>query len=1579
MKSVRRPARAVRNGLPWVPIALTLVLMGPTPASGRARPGAESPQLIQPDADARLTETELTFAWTAAPGTSEHFLLISERPFDPSSWTSLPTIADVRVVRATRPVVGWSQVGIDLTADAHVWWAAADRDPVTGRLIVSGVRSTVVLRRFWNRAAPSPLVSISPVGRATPAATGPHRIHLEAGFEIDPAIGGPSVSLSLQQPATPTGGRKSFLVYYGDADPEDARRAILASGGRVVSYVPDRTFLVRTSATAEPTLGTPGAWTGVYQPAYKLSRRLAADAAARQTVSVLLFPDADLPAVADAARATGAVVQERSDNGINKILRLELTRSAVDAMALHPDVEWIEPYIMPQAWNQFAQGIVQTGVVGNRRVWNLGLKGEGQVVMTTDAGINTQHIQFRDTSVAINTFGSYPTHRKIIEYDRGSDNPAIVFGDHGSFHGTHTACTVAGNDDPLGTSLNDGMAKNAKLWFADLAGPLLGTGVAPPTDLNDLYQPGYNGNAGGAPRLCSNSWGSDVAGAYTIEAQQVDQFMWNHPDFLLFYANGNAGPGGATVGSPAVAKDCVGVGASGNNTSLNSLAGFSSRGPTQDMRRKPTIVAPGQSLTSASSGDSSYATLQGTSMACPAATGCATLIRQYLTEGWYPTGAKVPGNGFTPSAALMKAMVVNSGNNTITGTQVPDNLVGWGRIDADSVLYFSGDARRLLLVDQTSGLGNGQAIDYVVDVTDGSIPLKASLVWTDYPGNPLASIQLVNDLDLTVSNGGTTYLGNVFTGGVSVAGGSADHRNVEEGVRVASPATGLWTVHVNATNVAAGPQPFALVVTGGLGTTAGALALDRASYGSGGVVQLRVTDTNASSPVSVTIASTSEPAGEAVSLTGSNGVFTSSIPLSAFAGSAGDGVLRVSNGDQITATYVDASPAATITAKAAVVLDPPTISNVFGQGSGPGAAIVTWTTNASADSRVFYGTTPALGSATALDALAVVSHAESISNLTIGQLYYYDVESTDLQGNVTRDDNGGAHYRFTAGRPADVLLVYDGIGYEKASRYVSALAATGWSYDLWTGDLSANPRLGDSSAGMRQYRAVWWQNGIENYPPFTDAARDSIAAYLSGGGRMAVTGHDVAWANGDSLTSPFYTIDRGNWLKNTLHTQWLVDPATWSGLTGMAGDPISGAYSGGVSYTPARAGGAGDEVAGIPGAGTASNDWISGSPAPNVCGFRWVSGTPLGTPGVGVWGGSPTRLATEYFEWSTIDNASDPSAIRNDVLQKTLVWLIGRDKPQAAVTAPNGGEVLTGNSTSITWTESVPSGAGVSARTIEYSLDNGASWTTLSTAAGPSPYVWDLTNVPNTSQGRARVRVTDGGTPTLSMTDMSNAVFTIDRVGADVSGPVVMAGSIDAVPNPIDNQQPATATATVSDAGTGGAAVSQAEWSFGDAPAPAGQGHAMSGAFGTPTVAVSAALTTAGFSPGVHRLWVRGRDAVGNWGAAGSVQLVVNGPQPLAVVELPRDYALSPGAPNPAVFRSIISYSLPRRGPVDLAVYDVSGRRVRSIVRGPVEAGVHQVVWDLHDDTGGLVRAGVYYYRLAVAGRTFTRRLIALN
>src|SRR5439155_8579470 len=132
------------------------------------------------------------------------------------------------------------------------------------------------------------------------------------------------------------------------------------------------------------------------------------------------------------------------------------------------------------------------------------------------------------------------------------------------------------------------------------------------------------------------------------------------------------------------------------------------------------------------------------------------------------------------------------------------------------------------------------------------------------------------------------------------------------------------------------------------------------------------------------------------------------------------------------------------------------------------------------------------------------------------------------------------------------------------------------------------------------------------------------------------------WANADPM-SPFYSAERASWVQNTLHTSFLADPPAWIGLTGIAGDPISGAYTASVPYTEHRDGASGDEIAAVPGAGTANYTWISGDVSPDYCGFRWQSSGPPGTPGSGVWGGAVSPLVTLYFERSGVDPTQDSS------------------------------------------------------------------------------------------------------------------------------------------------------------------------------------------------------------------------------------------------------------------------------------------------------------------------------------------------
>ena len=1565
-------------------------------------------QAIAPADGERLSAGEARFACEVPADVSEAWVIAALEPFDAAGWTKLPEGGAFHRADASRGLVSFDALGLTVSAPTTIWWTVATVSKTTGRLRVTPVRSFTALPRFTNRVATSPYLVASRTGRLEPAtsvvtrtagatssAGVAPRLHLGAGFDFAPTTDGvPAMALagasSRVAPLDPAGADapRPYLVQFAAPPSDDDRAELARAGGVVVAYVPDQAYLVRMAPSARVRYEAEGRalWIGDYQPAYRLSPLLTdSTVPATGQYFALLFEDTDARQIAATLGQLGATVEAVNDNGVNKILRFRAPAAGLPDLAGLSEVAWIEPVAIKTVTNKNAAWILQTNTTNDYRVWGMGLRGLGQVVMTSDSGINVTHDMFRDPAVAIPDFGDYPTHRKIIAYKRGSTSPSVDFGDHStggnSYHGSHTACSMVGNDSLVGgVSLYDGMAKDAKIYFMDLSGSALANSVVPFDDLNDLFLPPYTGNAGGAARVSSNSWGSNVNGAYDLNAMQIDQFVWAHPDMYIAFSNGNSSSVGS-VGSPATAKNLAGIGGVLNSPSQASYYTVTSRGPTADGRRKPTFLGVGASVISANAPPNTYVSLSGTSMACPTATGNVVLMRQYLTDGWYPTGAPVAANAFNPSAALLKAMAINASDNSVTGytTTYPDNNIGYGRLKIDNVLYFPGDARKTLLVDNTDGLGQGQYIEYQVNVTDTTQPLEVSLCWSDYPGSPVSAVQLVNNLDLTVTNGVQTYHGNMFTGGVQNTNNMADNLNVEEEVLVSVPTAGLYTIRVAAPTVPIGPQPFGLCVTGGVGQNAGVLALDRAVYGSASTMELQVTDTNAGGSVNVTVSSTTEPGGETVTLTGTNGVLSGTLPLSPLSPTPADGVLSVSSGDALTATYLDASPAATLTANASVSFANPVITYVKATSQGASGTLVTFTTNLNAVGRVYYGLTPALELGSVAEISAPLAHQVLLTGLTPGATYFYDVEATSLLGNAVRDNLGGSHYRFTAKGSADILLVVGEVGYPRLTAWEATLKALNYDYDKWTGPLADHPALGDAISGMRSYKAVLWQTGIDQYPPFSDEQRTAVTDYMNGGGRLATFGHDIAWALGD-LTSGFSTILTQAWLNGTLKVIFNADPTTWTINTGIAADPISGGYVGGVPYEPVRAGGAGDEiaVAASPGGPTAYT-WRDNSTPDNI-GLRWESAVPNGTPGTAVWAGLPSRLANQFFELNAIDPPfTSPSAIRNDIADKTILWLLGRPHPTVAVTSPNGGEVLTAASTPISWSESIGGGYSAAGRTIDYSLDGGDSWTVLTTSAGASPYAWDLSAVPNSTRCLVRVRVTDNGAPGLSQGDVSNAQFTINHAGGDVLGPVVVAGSIAVSPNPILRPNPVALTASVSDAARGASNIAAAEWSFGDYASLAGLGTPLTLIGSGPSVGVSGTLDSSPFSSGSRKLWVRAQDSAGNWGPAASLTVQVNGLSSVDAPAVPRVAFLAQNVPNPfGGSPTSVRFGLHVDGPADLSVYSVQGRLVKRLASGAQTAGEHVTQWDGRDDSGRRATAGVYFYRLVTREGTFEKRMLLL-
>jgi hypothetical protein len=84
-------------------------------------------------------------------------------------------------------------------------------------------------------------------------------------------------------------------------------------------------------------------------------------------------------------------------------------------------------------------------------------------------------------------------------------------------------------------------------------------------------------------------------------------------------------------------------------------------------------------------------------------------------------------------------------------------------------------------------------------------------------------------------------------------------------------------------------------------------------------------------------------------------------------------------------------------------------------------------------------------------------------------------------------------------------------------------------------------------------------------------------------------------------------------------------------------------------------------------------------------------------------------------------------------------------------------------------------------------------------------------------------------------------------------------------------------------------------------------------------------------------------------------------------------------APNPFRDRAALQFNLARRGPVELAIFSVDGRRVRTLLNETRDAGSYRLVWDGTDERGHAAKAGMFFARLSVGPERFSRTLIRIR
>lgn len=507
------------------------------------------------------------------------------------------------------------------------------------------------------------------------------------------------------------------------------------------------------------------------------------------------------------------------------------------------EVKDIFEYVPPELFNDRARILLGIDGTSTPSPAPFPFDGTGQIVGVADTGIDDVHPDLKARLITAIALG----------------RPGDASDPNG--HGTHVAGSILGDGSASGGAVR-GMAPAARLVFQsvlDAQGKLGGL----PWDLNDLFDEAYKAGA----RIHNNSWGASTASRYAFNSLEADEFVDAHRDMALVIAAGNEGTAAApfsskkgyvdwlSIGSPATAKNAITVGASRTDRATGGyaaftwgaqwpsdypdspifgelisgdpecMAAFSSRGPCDDNRIKPDVVAPGTDIVSAKSSraplrnfwgsypghSNHYAYMGGTSMAAPIVSGCLALIRQYYVDQ----------RTHEPSAALLKATLVNStrrltgGDSTADHADLPNFHQGFGCVYMPLAVPNAAEPGLVLeFLDTWKDAGlklayTGARLRFYIAVGGGR-PLRLCLAYIDTPARALQ-----NNLNLFVqAPDGTKWTGNQ---GLPRRITPVDKDNNVEIVRIETPTPGDYLIQISAENMlGAQAQDFALVVTGDL-------------------------------------------------------------------------------------------------------------------------------------------------------------------------------------------------------------------------------------------------------------------------------------------------------------------------------------------------------------------------------------------------------------------------------------------------------------------------------------------------------------------------------------------------------------------------------------------------------------------------------------------------------------------------------------------------------------------------------------------------------------------------------------------
>ena len=102
---------------------------------------------------------------------------------------------------------------------------------------------------------------------------------------------------------------------------------------------------------------------------------------------------------------------------------------------------------------------------------------------------------------------------------------------------------------------------------------------------------------------------------------------------------------------------------------------------------------------------------------------------------------------------------------------------------------------------------------------------------------------------------------------------------------------------------------------------------------------------------------------------------------------------------------------------------------------------------------------------------------------------------------------------------------------------------------------------------------------------------------------------------------------------------------------------------------------------------------------------------------------------------------------------------------------------------------------------------------------------------------------------------------------------------------------------------------------------------------------------------------------------------------PSAVDEskMPRKMSLKIPEPTPFNASTEIQFSIPASEDIELSIFDDSGRKIRTLVKGKLLAGTYRAVWRGNDDSGKSLPSGIYFVKLSTSSKTILRRTVLVK